>query len=227
MLHLPTWDELFPEQRNILDHPLDQPLFAVGPPGSGKTSLAIYRANAVEDGGKSVVLVTYNRMLRRLVKTLNPGRSFVCTMHELVGWDYKQRTGKLTPKLVTGRYDHDWTAMLAELGNRASRPAYDHVVVDEGQDLPAGFFSYIVQHVAPTISVFADEDQAVTHTKSTLEEIKHATRLGDPMLLQVNHRNTPEIARLAEHFHGGRLPAASVSKPSISVLPKVVHWGLD
>jgi superfamily I DNA/RNA helicase len=224
-MHLPTWDELIPEQRDILDHPLDQSLFAAGPPGSGKTSLAVHRAVAIKDGRRSVALVTYNRLLRRLVKTLSPGCSFVCTMHEFIGRDYKQRTRKNTPKVPTFEYDHDWAAMLEELGRHPpSGMKFDHVVVDEGQDLPAEFFSYVVNYVAPKISVFADEEQSITDTRSTLEQIKRAALLGDPMLLQVNHRNTPEVARLAEYFHAGRLPVTNVKKPSISVMPRVVYW---
>lgn len=224
-MHLPTWDELIPEQRDILDHPLDQSLFAAGPPGSGKTSLAVHRAVALEDGRRSVALVTYNRLLRRLVKTLSPGRGFVCTMHEFIGRDYKRRTRKNAPIVPPFEYDYDWAAMLEELDRQpSSRMKLDHVVVDEGQDLPAEFFSYVVKYVAPRVSVFADEEQSITETRSTLEQIKRAALLGDPMLLQVNHRNTPEIAKLAEYFHAGRLPVTTVKSPSISVMPRVVRW---
>ena len=44
-VRLPTWEELtsVPEQLDVLEYPLDKSLFVVGPPGSGKTVLAMHR----------------------------------------------------------------------------------------------------------------------------------------------------------------------------------------
>ena len=84
------------------------------------------------------------------------------------------------------------------------------IVVDEGQDLPPGCHAYLNRHCADVLTVFADEDQALSDQHTTLEQIKKCTDLDDPVILGRNHRNRPEVARLAEHFHSGRLPAASV-----------------
>ena len=97
------------------------------------------------------------------------------------------------------------------------------MIIDEGQDLPAGFFAYGSSYVAQTLTVFSDEDQALSHQRTTLEQIKSATDLGDPIVLRRNHRNTPEVARLAEHFHSGRLPVAAVSRASSGEIPRLVR----
>ena len=47
--------------------------------------------------------------------------------------------------------------------------------------------------------------------------------MGDPVILERNHRNTPEVARLAEHFHSGRLPAAAVVRSASRELPRLVR----
>ena len=74
------------------------------------------------------------------------------------------------------------------------------------------------------MSVFADEEQAIGQSRSTLEQIKHAAGLSRPHgVLTENHRNTPEIARLAEHFHRGRLPAATVVRSGSGELPLLVR----
>jgi MoxR-like ATPase len=50
--------------------PLDEPLFVVGPPGSGKTVLAVRRARALAEDSREAVLITYNRLLRRQASLL-------------------------------------------------------------------------------------------------------------------------------------------------------------
>lgn len=49
----------------MLEAPLDEPLFVVGPPGSGKTSLAAWRGDALATLYGETPIITYNRMLRR------------------------------------------------------------------------------------------------------------------------------------------------------------------
>ena len=71
------------------------------------------------------------------------------------------------------------------------------------------------------MSVFADDDQALSDRRTTLEQIKQAADLPDPILLTQNHRNRPEIARLAEHFHAGRLPAAAVRRSRSGEKPRL------
>ena len=65
-MKLPTWDELQrdSDQLGVLEHPLDQALFVAGPPGSGKTVLAVRRAQMLAEHGTPATIVTFNRMLR-------------------------------------------------------------------------------------------------------------------------------------------------------------------
>ena len=114
--------------------------------------------------------------------------------------------------------------MLAALKERGAGPNKQHLVVDEGQDLAEGFFTYASRHISGTsgtMSVFADDDQALSDRRTTLKQIKQAAGLSDPILLTRNHRNTPEIARLAEHFHAGRLPAAAVQRSRSGEKPRL------
>ena len=103
-VRLPTWDELqrVPEQRDVLEYRLDRSLFVVGPPGSGKTVLAIYRAQlaaalASDETGPSVAIVTFNRMLRRLLDMLKEADLRVGTMHSFVWHDYRNRMSRRPP----------------------------------------------------------------------------------------------------------------------------------
>ena len=87
-MRLPTYEELarVAEQLEVLEHPLDKSLFVAGPPGSGKTVLAVQRADMASEWteDESVLIVTYNRMLRRLLYLLNEGAVDTRTMHSFV-----------------------------------------------------------------------------------------------------------------------------------------------
>ena len=212
-----------PEQLDVLEHPLDQSLFVAGPPGSGKTVLALGRAQAAAEYVRSdVPLITYNRMLRRLLELMKEGdRVSPGTMHSFVQRHYRTQAGERAPTNRDDTYAFLWKIMLERLAGR--RPTRRHLVVDEAQDLPVGFSAYASRHIADAVTVFADEDQALGRRSTTLREIKQAANLGDPLILSANHRNSPEIARLAEHFHSGSLPAAEVKRAATGEIPRLVH----
>ena len=223
-MRLPTYDELasVEEQLEVLEYPLDQPLFVVGPPGSGKTVLAIQRARMVAELYGLTPLITYNRMLRRLLDLMGGDSVKPQTAQSFVWRDYQKRTGNQPLTSLHDPFEYRWVAMLEKLQHDQRSNLLSQMVIDEGQDLPEGFFVYASRHVAQTMTVFADDDQALGEKHTTLEQIKDAAGLDDPIILDENHRNTPQIARLAEHFHSGRLPAATVRR-SAGELPRLME----
>ena len=226
-MRLPTYDEIRRDekQRDVYEMPFDESLYVVGPPGSGKTVLAVRRAQMVARADIAVVLITYNRMLRRLIAQLTKkdeqGRVQAQTMHKFVFHYYRTQTNETAPSAAS--YVYDWKAMFATLKRRGAGPKPMHVIVDEGQDLPKGFFRYLRKFVATTYTVFADEDQALSDERSSLLDIQRAARLDAPFLLSANHRNTPEIARVAEYFHGGDAPVPAVQRPQSGEPPASSH----
>ena len=231
-MRLPTWDQLVSvgEQREVLEYPLDKSLFVVGPPGSGKTVLAVYRAQmaaalAGDETNQSITIITFNRMLRRRLDLMKEGDINASTMHSFVWHDYRRRTSGEPPNRPHDSYAYDWDSMISVLEEADELPDRPHLVVDEAQDLPQGFFTYASRFLSGALSVFSDEDQALSARGTTLEQIKEAADLDDPVILAQNHRNTPEIARVAEHFHTGRLPAAAVIRTSLGELPRLIRSG--
>lgn len=224
-MKLPTWDELQrdSDQLDILEYPLDQALFVAGPPGSGKTVLAVKRAQMLLENGTPPIMITFHRMLRRMSDLLSDDTISAKTMHSFLGGDYRRRSQLEPPMSGSDAYDWNWKEMLSILATREPDPKEDHLIIDEGQDLPADFFRYANLYAADVLTVFADDDQALSDRRTTLEEIKDAGGLPNPRLLKANHRNAPEIAKLAEHFHAGRLPAAIVQRKAIGTRPSLVQ----
>ena len=223
-MRLPTYEEIArdEDQLDVYETPFDESLFVVGPPGSGKTVLAVHRAQMLASDEIPVVLVTYNRMLRRLIAQLTEEQVQAHTMHQFVGSHYYAQTNVIAPNAAP--YIFDWNAMFEMLEGYGVISEPTHVIVDEGQDLPKEFFRYLRSFVATTITVFADEDQALTGERSTLRDIRDAAGLDDPVVLSANHRNTPEVARVAEHYHAGQAPVPEVIRPPSGELPRVVLY---
>ncbi|MFD1832542.1 hypothetical protein ACFSJS_23270 [Streptomyces desertarenae] len=223
--------DLTPAQRDCLDAlPLTGNHVVDGPPGSGKSLLAAHRAVHLSLTGHPTLLLSRSNLLRQLLHgTLQgltvPGAPVeVATVH---GWVLRH-FGRDAPRTEDGWFD--WTALThraaAALGTDGEKDAdgaaTPHLVVDEGQDLPPGFYR-LARLAAASVTVFADECQRLTETNSTLAEItaalgRAATRTG----ITGNHRNTREIAALAEHFRTGGLRPVPPTRSG--PLPVIRHY---
>ena len=225
-MQLPTYEEIARDeaQLGVLEAPFDESLFVVGPPGSGKTVLAIQRAQMLSDASNSAALITFNRVLRRLIAQLTEGQVQARTMHSFVSHHYRRQAAAPVPSREGDDYDFIWDGMFSTLQERGVAPGSVHAIVDEAQDLPRSFFRYLRDFVANAVTVFADEDQALRPDRSTLRDIQAAGRFGNPILLSANHRNTPEIALVAEHFHAGDAPVPEVHRSSSGELPRLIPY---
>src|SRR5690606_10293628 len=162
--------------------------------------------------GRPTLLLMYNRLLssytRAAVARLGID-SVVETYHRwfLGFWlrNYRIRPPK------TGRWDFDWhECKRVILENPLPTADKQHIVVDEGQDLPPDFY-LVLRLVSRSMLIFADENQRITENQSTIGEIQAATGVRDVLTLEHNRRNTPAIARFASHFHVGGLTNAAVA----------------
>jgi len=221
-VRLPTYQDLSKEQDKINNLPLEASHVVVGPPGTGKTVMALYRAQMLSEEGAKAVLLMYSRLLSQYtqsaVEELNiEGK--VKTFHAWFGgfWlrHYRTRSPQVEP------YKFDWGEIIQTLLMRPLKPGtLPHLIVDEGQDLSREFFA-LARHVSRHITVFCDENQRLTEENTTVEEIQRALCVERVHLLTRNYRNTKEIARLAAHFYTGlpsgipKTPTRSGEKPAM------------
>lgn len=214
--------DLTPAERKCLDAiPLTGHHVVSGPPGSGKSLLAAHRAVHLALTGRPTLLLSRSNLLRQLLShTLQgltvPGAPVeAATVHSWI----QRRFGRAAKRTEDGWFD--WMALmrLAALTLGESDAAAPHLVIDEGQDLPPGFYQ-LVRLVAGSVTVFADECQRLTETNSTLGELTNALGRSTGCLeVGGNHRNTREIASLADHFRtDGMRPEAPVRSGSLPVI---------
>lgn len=195
--------DLLTAQRAVLERLADPGHHLVsGPPGSGKSLLAIHHAAALSIAGRPVTLIAHSKLLRqhlnadgeRLGAAL-PTRTFHGWVH---AW-YREATGSPLGGARIGAFDWD-RLMAAALHDTARR---GHVlVIDEAQDLPQMFFT-LCRVLGMDVIAFADEYQRITENQSTLDEIEKALGACGRLEIGSNLRNPRSVAQLARHFYPG------------------------
>jgi hypothetical protein len=231
---VPSAAELTREQLDVFDLPADGRFLVTGPPGTGKTVLALLRAKRLVNVGHRPTIVLYNKALGAMVRAEAKKLGIadrVKTYHSWVASTYRTATGRReVPRIEDFVYDWDAVANDGPTFYKARKSLdLEYVIVDEAQDLPADFFGFL-QSLGSNLTVFADENQRITPTQSTIPELR--TALARPRELQVrtNFRNTRPVAQVAQRFYTGgttgkpELPSRRGALPSLVRLQSTAHF---
>jgi DNA helicase IV len=234
-MRLPPEDQLSREQKEACFAPTEGACLVVGPPGSGKTVVAIFRQHALRRQNRPVQTLVYNLVLRSYTGIEKTFYSW------LSSW-WKEATRRAFPYAwQDGKRSFDFgeAARLARTEMRdalRARGNWGHLILDEAQDFDrraheflcvtrASAFQGVAQGNTPSMTILADENQRLNAANSTLEEIKRAHLLtnDDVYHLRRNYRNTLQIAKVAGHFYAGlptgipELPNEQGDKPKLVV----------
>jgi DNA helicase II / ATP-dependent DNA helicase PcrA len=206
---LPGIHELSKEQELVRAWPLEGRFFLTGGPGTGKSVMCLLRARRLHEEKKDYCFLVFNHLLRS-------------ASHQLFGidlqavqwqaWFYKvfeEITGRKVPYLDAAAGEKwrpvDWNACLDLVGEQSADALEEqykdqYLIIDEGQDMPLGFYQFLNAIPFENICVAADFNQAIGHENSTFAEIRDELNPDFEHELETNYRNKYRVARLARAF---------------------------
>lgn len=198
---LPGIEDLNKDQDKVLRLPQDGQFLVVGGPGTGKSVVALLRTLKYQQDNNYLFL-TYNHVLRASTIQCLESRLESDTAWS---WYYKLLYG-LTKKYVpeTDNYKPDYEKIIQifeELNLEEGRDF--HLIIDEGQDMPQGFYDSLMYLGYENFFIVADQNQQITEENSSRQELTDMLGLdvADIVELKENYRNSSPIAILSQYFH--------------------------
>ena len=246
-MRFPVFADLDTDQKKVFsESPTDGSILIVGPPGSGKTVIAMHRAMRLADSGDKVVITMYNNTLKQYTANFEdlPPSVRIINLHQWVQDWYKSGFDRSPPKdySASGRFKpYDWKQIHLDIKDAnestLSRLNWGHLIIDEGQDFSCPMYKALTLLIRkintnkPSLTVFADENQAIHVQNCSVGDMMEAlnTSIDESRLWRINknYRNTLEIAKFSKHFQMLGLRATSIpDRPGLS--PKIVfHKDID
>jgi superfamily I DNA/RNA helicase len=203
---LPSYEDLSDEQDEVYNLPLDGNYLVSGPPGTGKSVMALYRAEALTIDDRSPSILMFNNVLKQYTQ-LHAGKLGVAgnveTFHRWMNAFWLRTYRSTPPKVGSDEWAYDWGEIAVRfMSMPPERGQLADLLVDEGQDMSVGFYR-IARWICTNITVFADENQKLRDENTTLTEIHKNIGALEHLVLRRNYRNSVEIAKLASWFYSG------------------------
>lgn len=196
-----------------------------GPPGCGKTQLALYQARRLKQMGEDIALISYSEAVARyfqrevLTWPSNERPRYVGTFHGLLDF-----WGIQTPDLRNQDEIEKWyqetsaKKMLDHLNIRSSAIRFSGFIVDEGQDFQPSWWDVINvassgDHETHILHVFADVNETLFNSQG-LKALPLFT-------LKINRtiRQSAPIAEFYKKVTGSDSKVTGLGGPEVTVIP--------
>lgn len=181
----------------IINNDFDEKYTLVtGCPGSGKTTVSIFRLIRLLNSGKEVQLITYQRMLATSIQNILGTRDLSYRKARTIHSWFRRTTDQfLGFSNQEERLSAD--AIKNALGNSFINM---ELIIDEGQDLEERIYQSFPQ-VFGRLTIGADDDQQMYSSGANENNIKSYLEPNlNYFILQFNYRNTYQIYNFARFF---------------------------
>ena len=233
---LPGIEDLSKEQEAVLALPNEGRHLIVGGPGTGKTVLCLLRARRLAQRGQDYRFLVWNHLLFRASLALLPAGLHAETWEKWFWHTYVDSVGNSPPLQATGG-NHppiDWQGVQRAVEELPSEEAGErpYLVIDEGQDMPPGFYDFLNQLGFRHLFVAADQNQQIKRDEhSSIRDIEECLAANtQTQRLRHNFRNAYHVARLARAFAtddpASPQPDLPPAPPSVNV-PWLYYRGCD
>lgn len=186
------------EQIGLIERELEHSMIVSGCAGSGKSVIAMYKAQQILDEGGDVIMIAYTKSLNR----------------------YMQQ-GELTPKTDKYFYYH-WQWL------DAGKPSADYIIVDEIQDFSREEVNEFIRAARKCFFFFGDTAQSIykgiKHTLS-IKELSDMTGIAISNL-NSNYRLPKPVARITQEYVGidANPYAEAIYQSKETELPRFVQF---
>lgn len=206
--NLPGIQDLSKEQEDARALPKRGQHLIIGGPGTGKSVLALLRSRRHQQDKDDYIFLVYNKLLNQASSQLFGG---ALKSQQWQSWfrdTFQAATNKSIPIVPGDGWQYDWaqaSAIIAALPLKTGAK-WPFLIIDEGQDMPPGFYQALANLGFENFYVVADQNQQIVPGQnSTRQDIQNSLgiTLENVIELQDNYRNTHHIARLAREFYTG------------------------
>ena len=217
---LPGVEDLNKDQDRVLRLPEDGQFLIVGGPGTGKSVVALLRAMKFSDGNDCIFL-TYNRVLSSATNQLAQGLN----SNTLISFFNEELRAILKPikneliqdkdnnkeqiqncnSILIKNFGYDYKKIDKFLQDNDFEPTETtrHLIIDEGQDMPPGYYERLIDFGYENFFIVADQNQQLeANENSSREDLTIVLGLEVKGVIELvqNYRNSHPIALVAQHF---------------------------
>lgn len=200
-LRIPTITDLDSSQRAVVQHiPYNDAMFVKGPPGSGKTHIAILRLNVLlSEGYSNILFLLYNHSMYGFLNNIfgKMGLKETVEINTKDKYFYDLAIQKNYSRSNENSYDDYeiiYDKRLKYIENLSSMPSYDVIVIDECQDFSLRELK-LLERMSTKIIAVGDVEQSVYRKNSASFYSKLKTHE-----LSTIYRYGKQVAAVAEHF---------------------------